>query len=73
MNKLKEWLIPFGSVMMMNINKGRYTTMKKNTLTFAELVNYYQSQKGRNSKSKNWTGVILETAYADRDRKGNKR
>lgn len=36
------------------------------------LVNFYQSKKGNNTKSKNWTGVQLETAFADRDRKSRK-
>ena len=48
--------------------------MKKNTTTFAELVNYYQAKR-KNSKSKNMTGVILDVCYAERDnatRKGDK-
>jgi hypothetical protein len=45
----------------------------KNNATFAELINHYQSKKKPGTKSKNWTGVILETAYADRDRRGGRR
>ena len=40
--------------------------MKRNTCTFAELINFYQS-KQRNSKSKNINGVILDVCYANKD------